>query len=199
MGITFEELKTRGFVAVPMRYKKYEEGGFPTPSGKVELYSSILEKIGLDPLPEYQEPPESPISRPDLAKDFPFILTTGGRSIYFFNSEYCQLPSLRKKHAHPRVDINPETAYKLGIQEQDWVWIETPRGRIQQKARLTTGIHPLVINVELGWWFPEEPGPEHGIWKSNANVLTSNAPPYDPAMGTYQLRALLCKVYPIGK
>lgn len=199
LGITFEELKTRGFVAVPMQYRKYEEGGFSTPSGKVELYSSILEEIGLDPLPEYHEPPESPLSRPDLAKEFPFILTTGGRSICYFHSEYRQLPSLRKKHPEPYVDIHPETARKLDIKEQDWVWIETLRGKIQQKARLTTGIHPQVINVELGWWFPEEPGPDHGIWKSNANVLTSNAPPYDPAMGTYQLRALLCNVYPVEK
>jgi anaerobic selenocysteine-containing dehydrogenase len=72
--------------------------------------------------------------------------------------------------------------------------IETRRGGIRQRARVTDGIDPRVINVEHGWWFPDEPGPEYGIWKANANVLTDNAPPYDPAMGTYQLRALLCRV-----
>ena len=40
----------------------------------------------------------------------------------------------------------------------------------------------------------EAPGPEHGVFESNVNVLTTNGPPYDPAMGTYQLRALLCRV-----
>lgn len=74
------------------------------------------------------------------------------------------------------------------------MWIETKRGRIQQRARLTTGIDPRVIAVEHGWWFPEEPAPEYGVWRSNANLLTDNKPPYDPAMGTYQLRALLCRV-----
>ena len=41
---------------------------------------------------------------------------------------------------------------------------------------------------------PEQPGPDYGVWTSNANLLTNNQPPYDPAMGTYQLRALLCRV-----
>ncbi len=59
------------------------------------------------------------------------------------------------------------------------------------------GIDPRVVHVEHGWWFPEEEGPEHGVWRSNANLLTDNGPPYDPAMGTYQLRALLCRVYPV--
>ena len=55
--------------------------------------------------------------------------------------------------------------------------------------------HPKVVNVQFGWWSPEEEGPEYGVWKSNANVLTNNGPPYDPALGTYQLRAMLCRVY----
>jgi hypothetical protein len=54
------------------------------------------------------------------------------------------------------------------------------------------------VNVQHGWWFPEKPPPRYGVWESNANVLTNNGPPYDPAMGTYQLRALLCKIYPVS-
>jgi anaerobic selenocysteine-containing dehydrogenase len=180
-----------------MRYKKYEEKGFSTPSGKVELYSSIMEKLGYDPLPYYEEPPESPISTPDLAKEYPLILTTGARSQYFFHSEYRQIPSLRKRNPDPIVEIHPDTAKQFDIQEGDWAWIESPRGKIKQRTKLTTGIDPRVVNIQHGWWFPEEPGPEHGVWKSNANVLTSDAPPYDPAMGTYQLRALLCKIYKV--
>jgi anaerobic selenocysteine-containing dehydrogenase len=93
------------------------------------------------------------------------------------------------------VEIHPQTASERGIENGDWIWIETPRGKIQQKARLTQGIDPRVVNAEYAWWFPEESGPDHGVWRANVNVLTSNAPPYDPAMGTYQLRALLCRVY----
>ena len=78
--------------------------------------------------------------------------------------------------------------------EGDWMWIETRRGRIKQRAKLTDGIDPRVIAAQHGWWFPEEPAPDYGVWRSNVNVLTDNQPPYDPAMGTYQLRALLCRV-----
>ncbi len=198
LGITFDELKEKGFLSVPMRYRKFEERGFNTPSGKVELYSSIMEKYGYDPLPYYQEPPESPLSTPELAQDYPLILTTGGRTPYYFHSEYRQIPSLREKHPAPLVEINPRTADELDIREGEWVWIQTVRGRIKQRARLAKGIHPRVVHIEHGWWFPEEPGPEHGIWNSNANILTNNAPPYDPAMGTYQLRALLCKIYKVA-
>lgn len=195
LGITFDELKRRGFVSAPIKYRKFEESGFSTPSGKIELYSSILEEQGYDPLPYYQEPPESPLSKPDMAREYPLILITGGRSQYFFHTEFRQIPSLRKRDPDPIVEIHPKTAEESNIQEGEWIWIETPRGRIKQKAKLTRGIDPRVVNVQHGWWFPEDPGPEYGVWKSNANVLTNNAPPYDPAMGTYQLRALLCKIY----
>ena len=92
------------------------------------------------------------------------------------------------------MEINEETARILGIRQGEWVLIETARGGIKQRAKLVRGIDKRVVNAQYGWWFPEEPGPEHGVWKLNANVLTSDAPPYDPAMGTYQLRALLCKI-----
>ena len=195
LGITFQELKQRGFVTAPLKYRKYEKEGFRTSSGKIELASGYLEMLGYDPLPYPEEPPESPVSTPELAAEYPLILTTGGRSQYFFCSEHRQISSLRKHHRDPLVEIHPQTASECEIEDGDWIWIETPMGKIQQKAKLTDGIDPRVVNAECAWWFPEEAGPEHGVWKSNVNVLTNNAPPYDPAMGTYQLRALLCRVY----
>jgi len=198
LGTTFEELKRKGFASIPQRYHKYKDFGFFTPSQKIELYSSTMERLGYDPLPYYEEPPESPVSTPEIANEYPLILITGARVGSYFNSEYRQVPALRKKHPDPLMEIHPETAHELGIAEDDWAWIETRRGKIKQKAKLTRGIDPRVVHVEHGWWFPEEPGPEHGVWKSNANVLTDTGPPYDPAMGTYQLRALLCKVYRVA-
>ena len=196
LGIDFEELKKRGCIFPPIEYRKYEKiGAFLTPSGKVELKSSLIEGLGYDPLPYYQEPPESPISTPELLEEYPYILITGGRVPYFFHSEHRQIPSLRNRHPHPLVQMHPDTADRHGISEGDWVWIESRRGRIRQRAAITEGIDPRVVHVEHGWWFPEEEGPEHGIWRSNANLLTDSGPPYDPAMGTYQLRALLCKIY----
>lgn len=194
LDITFDELKQRGFIKVPFKYRKYENGGFKTPTGKIELYSTRLEQMGYDPLPSYREPPESPLATPEIAKDYPLVLTTGARIAHFFNSEHRQIETLRKAHRYPIVEIHPQTAAPLGIENGDWVVIETRRGRIRQKAKLTSGIDPRVVHAEHGWWYPEISDPEHGVWRSNVNVLTDNQPPYDPAMGTYQLRGLLCRI-----
>ena len=195
--MTFDELKRTGFVKLPLRYRKFEDGGFRTPTGKIELYSTRLEQLGYAPLPSYQEPPESPLSRPDVAEDYPLVLTTGARIPFYFNSEHRQLARLRKAHPDPVAEIHPLTAGKHGIRNGDWMWIETRRGRMKQRVKITAGIDPRVIAAQHGWWFPEEPAPDYGVWKSNVNLLTDNQPPYDPAMGTYQLRALLCRVAPV--
>jgi anaerobic selenocysteine-containing dehydrogenase len=194
LEITYQELKERGFIYPPHEYRKYEKNGFRTPSRKVEFYCRTLERMGYDPLPTYKEPPEGPLQTPELTKKFPYILTTGSRRREFFHSEHRQIPSLRKRRPDPRVELHSEVAALHGISEGDWVIISSPRGSIRMKALVTTEINPRVINVEHGWWFPEKFGPEYGVWESNANILTSNAPPYDPAFGSYQLRGLLCRV-----
>lgn len=195
-GLTFEKIKELNYIQIPYTYRKYEQrGGFPTPTGKVELYSTVLEKLGYDPLPYFEEPPESPYSTPEVYLEFPLVLTTGGRVPGYFCSEQRQIASLRKLRPDPVVEMHPETAVKYGISDGDWVWIESPRGKITQRASVHEGIDPRVINCEYGWWFPERPGPEHGCFESNANVLTTMEGPYDPCMGTYQLRGLLCRIY----
>jgi anaerobic selenocysteine-containing dehydrogenase len=197
LAMTFDEVARQGFVKVPFRYRKFEDGGFRTPTGRIELYSTRLEQLGYAPLPSYQEPPESPLATPAVAAEFPLVLTTGARISFYFNSEHRQIARLRKAHPDPIAEIHPRTAARYGIKHGDWMWIETRRGRIQQRAKVTDGIDPRVIAAQHGWWFPEEPAPEYGVWKSNVNLLTDNQPPYDPAMGTYQLRALLCRVAPV--
>jgi len=196
-GVKFEELKKRGAMLLDIDYRKYEKaGGFRTPTGKVELYSTCLEQMGYAPLPYYEEPPESPYSTPEIAREYPLVLTTGQRSPVYFHSEGRQIQRLRKAHKEPRCEIHPDTAAGHGIEDGDWINIETLRGRIRQRAKFTDKIDPRIVAAEHGWWFPEDKRPDHGIWESNVNVLTSNLPPYDPAMGTYQLRALLCRVSP---
>ncbi len=194
LGITYDELKEKVFHYPPHEYRKFEKKGFRTPSKKVELYCKSLERMGYDPLPTFKEPPESPVSTPKLAEEYPYVLTTGSRRREFFHSEHRQIQSLRKQRPHPQVELHPQTAAKHGISQGDDVRITSPRGSIMMKALVTEDMTPGVINVEHGWWFPEKHGPEHGIWDSNANVLTNNAPPYDPAFGSYQLRGLLCRI-----
>jgi anaerobic selenocysteine-containing dehydrogenase len=102
-------------------------------------------------------------------------------------------------HPDPLATIRPETAGKLGIKEGDWVFIETLRGRIKQRAKITDRILPNVVNAEASWWFPEKPGelPSlFGAFESNVNMLTIDDPDaLDPLTGGWCNWALLCKVY----
>jgi anaerobic selenocysteine-containing dehydrogenase len=183
----------------PLRYRKYVEHGFGTPSGKVELYSNIFSQLGYDPLPQYHEPAETKVSQPELAREYPLTLINGGRVSYFYHSEWRQIDSVRKLHPYPRVMIHPQTARDLGIKEGDTVWIETPRGRVRQTAQLFEGMAPDIVHAEFGWWYPELPGEEpwlHGVMGVNINVVTDDSPEAcDQALGVWPLRTALCKVY----
>ncbi|UCG67072.1 MAG: molybdopterin-dependent oxidoreductase [Deltaproteobacteria bacterium] len=204
-GMTFEELRDKGYAYDPLEYKKYEKGllrqdrkpGFETPTGKVELYSTVLENCGLDPLPYFEEPPESPISTPEIAKEYPLVLTTGARTWGFFHSEHRQIPSLRRMNPDPLTEIHPETAEKLGINDGDWIYIESKYGRCKQKAKLTKGINPGVVHSQHGWWFPEKPGPEpslFGVWESSINLLLPPGWTGRSGFG-YPYKSQMCRVY----
>ncbi|MEM1515714.1 MAG: molybdopterin-dependent oxidoreductase [Candidatus Bathyarchaeia archaeon] len=209
LGLTFNELKEKGPVYYKFEYKKYEKGllradgkpGFNTPTGKIELYSTLFERWGYDPLPDYEEPPESPISTPMLAKEYPLILITGARSYTFFHSEHRQ-PStgLREIHQDPILEIHPQTAQKLGIRDGDWVYIENAHGKCRQRAKLTPTIHPNMVHAEHGWWFPEKEMNEPtlgGVWESNVNLLIPAGMQGKKGFG-YPFKTGICKVYKVG-
>jgi anaerobic selenocysteine-containing dehydrogenase len=198
LGLTFSDVLDRGGIRPEIKHKKYESQGFGTPSGKVEIYSSIFSAFGLEPLPVYREPVESPEGDPKLAREYPLILIASGKFMPFYHSELRQIPSAIQKHPDPVSDIHPETARDLGISENEWIWIETPRGKIRQKARLTDEVHPAMVRVQHGWWFPDRPADPslHGAWESNSNVLCPVGPEYcNPEVGGWPHTALLCKVY----
>jgi len=197
MGMTWQEFKKMDYVRGEVRYHKYKDKGFSTPTKKFELYSTLLEKWGYDPLPQFREPPESPYSTPELYENYPYILITGARLPGFFHSENRQIPWLRELHREPICEIHPETAQKEGIRDGDWVTIESPRGKIRQRARLSAGIDPRVVGAQHAWWFPERKDPAHGWDESNINILTDNSfENCDPAMGATHVRSLLCRIYP---
>jgi anaerobic selenocysteine-containing dehydrogenase len=196
MGMTFAELcRQPGVISSGIRYRTYLDEGFRTPSGKVELYSSLCEAWGFEPLPVYHEPEETPVSSPDMLAEYPLILTNEHEPQYVHSRDR-YLETIRKRKPEPLVNIHPDTAAHLGIADGDMVYIENKRGRIKQKATLDPGIDPQVISVGYGWWFPEKGESTLFGWdEANLNVLTDDSPPYSPEMGSPKMRGFLCKVY----
>ena len=158
------------------------------------FYSNQLESWGFDPLPVYREPPETPDSDPELAAKYPLVLTTQ-KSIYYLHSCGRQIDSLRQGHPEPQVLIHPDTAARSSIKHGDWVYIETARGRIKQKAALSEKVDPRVVCADFGWWFPEKGISEMFGWAdSNLNILTDDQKPNGPETGSENLRGMLCRI-----
>ncbi|MBU0994393.1 MAG: molybdopterin-dependent oxidoreductase [Proteobacteria bacterium] len=198
-GLGFDEFLDKGIYIPEHRYYKYKTDPefFNTPSKKFEIYSETLSFMGVSPLPVYREPPLTPVSKPDLAKEFPLTLMAGVKMKAFFHSEGRQLESLRKMNPDPLVEIHPDTAATLDIGENDWVWIETPVGRVKMRAKFFDGIAQDVVSAQHAWWFPEEDPPEYGWKKSSVNLLFGDTE-YDPDTGSESLRNGLCRVYPVS-
>lgn len=194
-GLTFNEFRNINRISGGKRYWQYEKVGFITPSKKVEIYSDRLAKLGFDPLPVYREPPESPFSDPELAEEYPLVMTNH-KVATFQNSRERMIKTLRQSYPEPLVYIQTKTAENLNIADGDKVFIENKRGRIKQTAALLDDIDPRVIIVDFGWWYPEKDIKDlHGWAESNVNILTSNKPPFAPELGSATLGGILCKIY----
>ena len=178
---TLGEEHPEGFSYGSVKLKTYEKKGFPTPSGKVEIYSETLKQLGHDPLPVYIEPPESPISTPELAAEYPLILISGPRKFPFIHSQLRNVPRLRKMAPDPYIEIHPETAAAFGVQGEDTVVLENRRGSIEAKVQVSADILPGVVSIAHGWA------------QANVNLMTDNAPA-DPISGFPQLKGVLCRV-----
>ena len=113
---------------------------YGTPSGQIEFASSLLEEWGLDPLPFFARPGIF-----DHAAGYPLILTTGGRKIEGFHQNAQQMPWFRRKYPEPEVSLHPDTAAAYGVEDGEWIRIETPVGSVRQRARLTTTLAPGTV------------------------------------------------------
>jgi anaerobic selenocysteine-containing dehydrogenase len=208
-GVTLAQLKlSPGGISLPAQptYRKYagtnKDGvvrGFATPSKKVELYCETFAAHGYPAMPEYIEPALSPISRPDIAAEYPLVLTNA-KFTTFIHSQQRALPSLRKISPQPTADIHPETAALYGITNKEWMVVESPRGAIKVKARITTNIVPGVICCQHGWWqdCKELDLPGYNPYNSNgANPSTLIGTDIaDPVSGSLPHRSYLCRVRP---
>jgi anaerobic selenocysteine-containing dehydrogenase len=162
--------------------KDYEKTGFQTPSGKVEIACATLAEHGIDALPVYREPPESPLSRPDLAKLYPLVMTSGARVMAYTHSQFRNIPRLRKMMPEPLVDINPADATPRGIKTGDTVTVSSPRGSIKMKANVTDAILDGVVSL-----------PHHWPGEANVNTLVDDRT-LDPISGFLPCKSQLCQV-----
>ena len=174
-----EAVEKRHIEDVVPQFKKYEEKGFATPTGKIELYSTIFETLGYDPLPEYvPHPYASAVEHEDL-RDYPLTMINGTRVKEYMLSTWRDVPAMRKHYPDPIVKIHSKTARAYEIAEGNWIWIENKKGRIRQKCQYSDDLQKNVIHCDGQWWYPEKPGEEpslHGVWISNVNVLLDAAP-----------------------
>ncbi len=165
-----------------VKEKHYEQAGFQTPSGKVEIASSTLAKYGMEPLPVYKEPAESPVSRPDLAESFPLVFTTGARNKAYTHSQFRNIARLQKITPEPVVDINPTDAKPRGIKSGDMVKISSPRSSIKMKAKVTNTILAGVVSIPHQW-----------SGEANVNTLVDRQN-LDPISGFPPYKSQLCQV-----
>ena len=200
--VPLEQLKSKpeggALSSPPMVYEKYKNGllrkdgkpGFETPSGKFEISSNLLKKYGYDALPVYQEPSEGPFGSPEMAKEFPLVLTTGTRIQSTFRSQHLNIPGLLKLQDKPNILIHPEDAEPRGIKNGDKVWVRTKRGRVPFYAKVTERIMRGVIEANMGGGGPLQPQAWRG---ANVNELT-DPENRDPISGFPVFKALLCEV-----
>ncbi|MEM1589769.1 MAG: molybdopterin-dependent oxidoreductase, partial [Candidatus Bathyarchaeia archaeon] len=208
-GYTVDDLRKnpRG-IALPynVKYRKYAErnpstGGYVgvnTKTKKIEIFCTAYRELGYPPLPDFEEPAISPVSKPELAKRFPLILIDARRR-GFTQSQFHGLPSLRKRIPYPYVEIHPKTAEELGIKDGDWVYIETIYGKCRQQAKVTDNIHPKVVCATFGWW---QSCPQLGLPCSDplseegANFALLVTSEYkDPILGSVPLNGILCRIF----
>ncbi|MEN8246971.1 MAG: molybdopterin-dependent oxidoreductase [Thermodesulfobacteriota bacterium] len=150
-GITLKDLEAHpeGIQYSPLKYQKHLSRPLPTPSGKLEFTSAYLEKLGYAALPEYVRPYH--LRHPSDA--YPLLLTTGARKTLYYHSRHQNLEHFRKLHPEAEVEMHPEDAAGLGVENGDQVRIISETGEVTvaasvlHKAELRRG----VVEMYHGW------------------------------------------------
>ncbi|TWJ18809.1 molybdopterin-containing oxidoreductase family protein [Geobacter argillaceus] len=185
-GLTVRELKKYpGGMPVPapqhVPEKKYLNRGFPTPSGKMEFSSLLLERHGHPGVPLYLHPEQSAAKTPELAAKFPLVLNTGSRLPMFVHSRTFRLPWTKSLRPAAAADMNPSDAVRFGIKQDDAIRLSTPKGSIKVRANLTEMVQPGVVHMY------------HAYRDADVNSLI-DADYLDPISGFPGFKSLLCKI-----
>lgn len=174
------------------KYRKYLKTGFATPSGKVELYSSVLDDLGFDPLPYYREAAE-----PSAA--FPLRLFVGLPDDEYFRTGMRFVPELRARAKDPTILMSEATAAGLAIQDGEWARLSTAHGAMLGRVFVRSSLPDGLVRAPHGWWRPEAgdaPGQLSGMWDfSDAQITTDDDPDLvDLEQGVPHLKGAPCAV-----
>ena len=178
-GITTAELKSHPegiTLLLSSDCRKYQKQGFATPSRKLEIFSERFQRSGYSPIPQFEDE-EADNTR------YPLRLISA-KWIAYCHSQQRHLPSLRKRMPEPLVELNPQTAATRGIDENDWVVIETSEGTIQARAKFNKSLAGDVVCSQYGWWQNS-----HG----NYNNIISDSD-FDPISSSNTLRNFRCNI-----
>lgn len=141
------------------QYRKYSALFKDLPRGKVQCYNELIggkencDRSGTLPyLPAYQGPPEGIAETPELAKEYPLILSDVHADRLAQHSYHHNVAYLRELQPYPWLRINPVTAQKYGIADGEWVRVESPHGWSRFVAEYFEGISPEVLMTKRGWW-----------------------------------------------
>jgi len=169
-GVTLERLKRDGWARMNLAetFAPFAKGGFLTPSGKCEFYSDTLEREGLDPLPAYIPPRESPDTAPELAARYPIQLICPPANS-FLNTTFSNLPSFLKSERQPFIQLHADDAARRGVEDGETVRVWNDRGECQLVARITDRVKPGVAVALSIWWNKLSPG------GTNVNQTVSQA------------------------
>jgi anaerobic selenocysteine-containing dehydrogenase len=152
-GVTFDGLREKGWVRlnVPTPYLPFAEGRFLTPSGKCEFYSERLREMGLDPVPTYIPPYESPERDARLVARFPLTLISSPAH-QFLNTTFVNIGALRRAAREPECLLHPADAERRGIAAGMRVVVHNDRGAFTALARVDQGIREGVVWAPSIWW-----------------------------------------------
>lgn len=196
--VDWKVLKEKGWAPFDFKLGNFDEAGFKTPSGRIELRSDALDALGIDPLPAY-EPPRIDSTDDATRRAYPLVLITGAREKTYHHSRYRDQAWARKVSPFPLLQVHPETATAAGLSDGDWVSVETPGidGRCKLKVTITEETGIGTVRTGMGWWLPEAPGPERGALDVNVNAALSYDGPWDPVTGSADTRGLPCRLTPV--